>query len=262
VLTILLDAAFGALAGALGFLVAKRLAPPKTKPQLYRVLLVVFVVVGFQGAHQFVSPRLLEWKQTRDFDQFLRTDPLFSTILADNPSLKVPLRAAVLKAWHSGKRDEAAVARALLTSVFPQYLARGSEASILEFTNALVHTLRALQARDPERCYGYLNPSGSRSVSVAKDEGRDEVLAAMRDVVRSAHKNSATFDENSANESLQAVVASLRKKYGEDLSVLQKPEGPRVDHAKVCSVTIALYSEVLTLPPEKSGVVLRYMFTK
>ena len=244
----------------LGVLLARKIAPAKSKPQLYRVLLVVFVVLGFQGARQFIDPRLIEWKEARDFDQFLNTDPLFSMVLADNPALKAPLRAAVLKAYRSGKREEAAAAgRTLFASVFPQYLSRGSEASVLKFTESMVGTLRTMEARDPERCYAYLHPGASKSITLTKDEHRDELLVAMRDVVQSAHANSTALDEKSANEFLQPVIAGLEKKYGDDLAVLQKAEAPEVDHKKVCDVTIALYSELLALPPEKAGLVLKYL---
>jgi hypothetical protein len=257
---ILLDAIFGALAGGLGVLLARRIAPPKTKPQFYRVLLVVFVVLGFQGAHQFIGPELIEWKRNRDFDHFLSTDPLFSTVLADNPALKAPLRAAVLKAYQSGKREEVAAAgRTLFASVFPQYLSRGSEGSVVKFTQSIVRSLRAMEDRDPERCYAYLHPGAGRSIVLTKDEGRDELLGTMRDVVQSAHANSTTLDEKSAKEFLQPVIAGLKGKYRDDLAVLQKAEDPGVNHAKVCEVTIALYSDVLALPPDEAGLVLKYL---
>lgn len=55
------------------------------------------------------------------------------------------------------------------------------------------------------------------------------------------------------------MIAGFQKKYGDDLMVLQKAEAPEVDHKKVCDVTIALYSELLALPPEKAGLVLKYL---
>ena len=215
---ILIDAVVGALAGALGFLLVRRIAPLKRNPRLQQIISVIVVVGGFQLASQLVSPRVLEWKYGRDFDRFLATDPTFRTILADQPTLRGPLRAAALKAYRSGRREDAmALGNALLSPIFPQYLSRASDASTLKFTAVLIHTLRALEARDPEACYSYLYPRDGRVVPLSKNDGRDEVMAAMRDVVLSAHRNPTAVDEDAANVHLQKVITALRKNHGDEV---------------------------------------------
>ena len=55
------------------------------------------------------------------------------------------------------------------------------------------------------------------------------------------------------------IVSELGNKYGEGLRDLQNPLAPDVNKTRLCSILIDLYSQVLQLPVEQSGPVVRYM---
>jgi hypothetical protein len=86
-----------------------------------------------------------------------------------------------------------------------------SQLKALKFTEALTRTLRALEARDPEGCYSYLYPRAGKATVIGKNDGRDELMASMRDVVLSSRRSPAAIDENAANVHLQTVLAALKK---------------------------------------------------
>jgi hypothetical protein len=149
---VLLDGIFGALAGVVAVLVAKRVVDPKAKPALHRIVLVFIVVTGFQTARMTLGPVVQSWKNSREVDAFLRDDKLFSRLLSDNPTLREPMRAALLEAYATGNRERATTAgRQLLSPVFPKYLPTASDEAILRFTRGTVYTLQTMAAQDTDR---------------------------------------------------------------------------------------------------------------
>ena len=82
------------------------------------------------------------------------------------------MRGAMEKAYLAGKRQDAVAAtQAVLAKVFPHYIMFASEESLLIFARRLVDTLKALESRDPERCYQYLFPKPGEVVVVGKRRG-------------------------------------------------------------------------------------------
>lgn len=258
---VIIDAVSGALGGAVGWLAARLVAPPGTKPERHRIVLIAFVVLGLQLSRTFVSPAITHWKEMRDFDAFLASDTLFSTVLADHPDLRGQLRKAVSEGLRSGRRDEAvAGSRAILMGVLPRYLARANGDSVIEFSRTLVGTLEVLRARDPEQCYQYLFPSKGGSVKLPEDQAK-RLLEAIRTVVVNGSKQGDLPPNSGASDATRAI-ADVSSKLGPGLDALKEPQGPGSDHSKVCSATIDLYSGVLALPPEKAGPALRWMFAQ
>src|SRR5689334_9084511 len=112
------DALIGALSGLIAVLVARAVADPKVKQQLYRAVLVGAMVISFQTLRMTLQPRLLLWNATRQMDAFLQSDRMFSLILSDHPELKQPVQTALADAYAKGDRAQAVRdGERLLTSV-------------------------------------------------------------------------------------------------------------------------------------------------
>ena len=114
----------------------------------------------FTLGNSALMPHARSWKQERDVKALLASEPLFAAVLADEPSLREPLRAGLLKAFRSGERGEALlVGQRLLSPRLWRYVPEASDAAALGLGRALVATLTDLQARDPEQCYRFLYPA-------------------------------------------------------------------------------------------------------
>ena len=55
------------------------------------------------------------------------------------------------------------------------------------------------------------------------------------------------------------MYGRLRERHGDDVDALKNAQAPGADRARVCAMTIALYSELVALPPEAAGQTLRHM---
>ena len=65
-----------------------------------------------------------------------------------------------------------------------------------------------------------------------------------------------------AADLLEGVAGTLAERYGDDFQMLATPEDPGVDRARVCAMTLDLYTEILALPKDDSVRLLRSMFAQ
>ena len=67
------------------------------------------------------------------------------------------------------------------------------------------------------------------------------------------------LDRGAAQRQVDAAFARLRERHGVEVDVLRHAREPDVDRERVCAMTIALYSELLALPPGPAGQALRHV---
>lgn len=249
----------GLLAAALGWLAARGVGPIGSRR--HRAAVLIASVVLFTLGHATLMPRARAWKQQRDVAALLETEPLFAAVLADDPALREPLRASLLHAVREGPRAEASLAgERLLSPRLWGYVPRTSNAAAVELGRALVRALTRLQARDPERCYGFLFPDVAGKAPGGASPFEEGILAALRRVVAAARDGSAEpLDRKAARQSLDAAFSHLRDEHDVEVDVLRHAREPGVDRARVCAMTIALYAELLELPPDAAGQALRHV---
>jgi hypothetical protein len=258
-LELVVAGAIGVVAAAVAWPIARGAGPAGTRR--HRSTLFVAFVALFTVGSATLMPHARAWKQERAVEALLADEPLFAAVLADEPGLREPLRAVLLNAYRDGQAGEAVqVGQRLLSPRLWQYVARGSDAAAVRVGRALVASLEGLQERDPEQCYRFLFPgvAGPPRGSTADED--DRLLSALREAVATARDGSAEpLDRAAAARQLEAVFHHLREEHGTDVDVLKKPRAPGVDRSRVCTVSIALYSELVALPPGQAGQTLRHV---
>src|SRR5438445_11502742 len=109
---IAVDLFCGVAALLLALYLAKLFADPESKPRLNKVLIVILLVLLYEGLKFTIGPPLLAWKGRQDVAQLLATDKLLSMVTADYPNLRGPVQANYVKAYQAAGKDQAlAVAR-------------------------------------------------------------------------------------------------------------------------------------------------------
>jgi len=249
----------GAVAAVLGWAVARWVGPAGTTR--HRATLLASFVSLFTLGSAALMPHARAWKQERDVLALLRDEPLFAAVLAEEPALREPLREALLGAVRGGGSGEAVAAGLrLLSPRLWRSVPRTSDSSAVGLGRALVARLADLQARDPEQCYRFLFPAAAGSPGGGGSPGDEGLLYALRAVALSARESAAEpFDRRAARKQVEAAFARLRERHGEDVEVLRHPQAPGADRGQVCAMTIALYSELVALPPEAAGSTLRHV---
>jgi len=258
-LELLVAGAIGAVAGGLAWAIARWVGPPGS--QRHRTALLVSFVVLFTLGNAALMPHARAWKEERDVEALLREEPVFAAVLADEPGLREPLREAVLGGFRSGGSGDAVAAG--LRRLSPRLwrsLPGASDAAAVGLGRALTATLADLQARDPQQCYRFLFPAAAGTTGGAGSPRDDRILVALRAAYLSAHEGSAEpLDRRAAKRRLDAVYGRLRERHGSDVDVLKSAQAPDADRSRVCAMTIALYAELVALPPAAAGQTLRHV---
>jgi hypothetical protein len=249
----------GAVSAGLGWVVARWTGPAGTTR--YRAVMLAAFLAFLTLGSSILVPRARAWQQERDVEALLRNEPLFVAVVEDDPSLREPLRAGLLKAVREGERGEAVlVGQRLLSPRLWRYVSRATDDAALGLGRAVVATLLDLQARDPQQCYRFLFPAVAGPAGSGASARDDGLLAALRAVVASAREGSARpLDRRAAGREVDAAFGRLRERHGRDVDVLRNAQAPGADRARVCAMTIALYSELVALPPGSAGPALRHV---
>jgi hypothetical protein len=252
-------AAIALLAALLAWPVAHWVGP--TGSRRNRAALFFTFVALFTAGHATLMPHARAWKQEREVEALLADEPLFAAVLEDQPGLREPLRAVLLKAYREGQASEAVqMGQRLLSPRLWGYVPRASDAAAVRVGRALVASLEGLRERDPEQCYRFLFPGVAGPPRGADADEDDRLLAALREAVATARDGSAEpLDREAAGREVDAVFQHLREEHGTDVEVLEKPQAPGVNRSRVCAVTIALYSKLVALPPAAAGQTLRHV---
>jgi hypothetical protein len=249
----------GVVAAGLAWPIAHRVGPAGSRR--HRAVLFASFVALFTVGNAALMPHARAWKQEREVEALLAGEPLFAAVLADEPDLREPLRTALLGAFRGGQGGEAVqVGQRLLSPRLWRYVPSASDAAALRVGQALVATLEDLQERDPEQCYRFLFPAVAGKPRSGAADRDDRLLSALRAVVTSARDGSAEpLDRRAAARQLEAVFDHLRDEHGSDVDVLKNAQAPGADRSRVCAITIALYSELVALPPPAGGQTLRHV---
>jgi hypothetical protein len=204
------------------------------------------------------APAVRRWNHARRVDELLRTDPFFRTVVADTPSVREPLRAAMVAAYATGNPDAVFVAgNELLAPLLPAYVARSSDAAAAGFVRATVAGLTTLAARDPDECYRFLYPRAAGGGPTGRDAAFDAAMyQAVRSLVessRSPRRAAASFDP----AVMDPIYARLAARHGRHLAVLEEAQAPGVDRARVCRITLDLFADIAQLPEPQAAGALR-----
>jgi hypothetical protein len=205
------------------------------------------------------------WYRSGAVESALLRQPPYR-ILKDHAQAEYAPVLKAYRAWREGTATEAAfldLATAQYSQVATRRLAHASQESVLALMNDTLLTVRKLAAKSPEACFRYWFPEVSGPAPIAQllspeDLGRTREL--MGAVVKSAAENPvAAPDPEEVKEPLGHIVNSMYEQYGSDAQMVARADDPRVDRAKVCTITTAVYERILALPPDLGSKLIRVM---
>ncbi len=89
-----------------------------------------------------------------------------------------------------------------------------------------------------------------------------EKLEAMHDFLSAAMLNPQVRpDQEKVDELTEELLGELYNRYGEDVEILAEPYASGVDKEKICELSMAMYTEILSMPEQDSGPLLRSLMS-
>jgi hypothetical protein len=132
---------------------------------------------------------------------------------------------------------------------------------VIAYGRAVRNEIAAMAAADAVRCHGLVFGSDDdidRALPKELTARTQDAVADCIDAASAAPVPAPAEQETAAP--LQRVYASVRKRHGgEILAALESAGSETPDVERSCRAVVAMYDEVLALPPRQSGVVLRQL---
>jgi len=250
-----------AAAGGLAALIAGMFAKPGEDKGKYAGIFVVLLALFYAGGKWWVLPK---WEISQVESQ-LEEVPAFAAIKEHDLDSYQNLLVDVKQAMKSGKSQAEIVTmvRTHVSQVVERRLASASNEAVVNYISATMAELDELYKIGDDTCHRFLFPQGKEVVDPSKyfsKEVQQRDLAGLAQVIKSSAKDPQPVpSEAEVLPHLQPIFEKLAGKWGDDVALLQNPTGNSVNKRKVCEMAAAMYADILLLPTDDSGRVLRFM---
>ena len=236
----------------------------KLKRGLGYTLLLGVIFAGLNGfSRQVILPEVREWQAGRLAERM----PIYQAARRLEPGMAAELEKLFASVARGG--DGSGQARANLRSTISKlamkHAPKASDESIVALVTVTVENMETLAAVDPKLCFDYLFPRPGEwhdfSRHLSKGAAEREV-AVLGDVLMSAaeHPQSAPREKD-VLPAFEGVVRRLQRQFGsETLELLGNAQKYPTEARKICSISMAMYKEILALPKAQQGPALRYLF--
>jgi hypothetical protein len=220
------------------------------------VILLIVVVVGAIGAF---------WYEGYRAEAALLEQPVYRVLKKHEPVVYEKLVAE----YKTYQRDESTreafinLANSEIYVVTTQSLAHSSQAALMALMKDMLATAHQLQEAPGDTCFRYWFPLVSGPPDIAKyiePAAQAHTLDLMGEVIRTAAEGPVPLPEPEAvKDNLAKVINETYDQYGADAQMIAHAADPKVDRAKVCTITLSVYDRIMSLPPADSSALLRSM---
>lgn len=220
---------------------------------------------------QYFTP----WRQARSaasqIEQLSKTNPVFQQLAKHEPALYEQFKLSMIQKAQGDKT--ASEIKSTVTAEIAQrfspvllkYMAVASSDSLHSFMKITLDAYESALQKDSELCYRQQTQGGlgQRLNQFIVADQETAMLQAMADIIRTGAESPAAPASTTQLQQAQAELRdSMRAIYKDgDFAMLQSPDAPTVDRAKVCRMHLDIFKQILQMPDGESAVLLRYFLT-
>jgi hypothetical protein len=205
------------------------------------------------------------WYEGYHAEHTLLRQPVYRVLQKHEPQLFQELVTEYRVYQRDEERPEQFInmANARISESATRALAHASQDSLLALVKDMLATGRALQGKPGDACFRFWFPKVAGPPDIAQSvdaTAQAHTLDLMGEVIRSAAEDPVPQPAaETVKGSLAEVVNATYQQFGADAQMLAHADDPRVDRAKVCTITIAFYERVLQMPPQRASELVRVM---
>jgi hypothetical protein len=254
-----------AFSGAIAALIAQLAVGLKKERKSLYIVIVVLIFTGLESfGRSYVGPQLHAWEAERQ----IREIPFYKELSLHDPEAYQRIKTIVQEAVRSGD-SQAKISQRIadvIGGIFPRYLPKASDDSVVAFASATVHLLENLDHANPDACYASLFPHKYGEPGMAQKytdlNTQERILDTMKDIVESAINNPQPEpDRNKSEELLHPIIETMAKKYGSDVTLLQGTARDSSERKKVCEMSSEMFEQIGSLPKADASMILRYLLS-
>ncbi len=228
------------------------------KPVIALVLIALLI-----GAAALWWPQISGWHRSRQAQSALLQQQVYQVLREHEPEVFKRVVDKYVDLGRGAVTEAAFInfANGELSEVSTRRLAHASDAAVLALMSNMVANARSLQGQPGDACFRFLFPHVAGPPDVARHidaKAQAHTLDVMAEVIRSSAESPQPLpDASTVQDSLSQVANATFDQYGVDAQMIANAEDPRVDRAKVCTMTLSLYDRILARPPADASALIR-----
>lgn len=217
-----------------------------------------------------VVPHVEVWVLLRDIDATLDTDPVALAIKDVYPqeykAFADSMRANAKAGMSQG--EVYASGREMIQGIVDESFSHASDDALIAYARVWVGQLSELKKANPMQCGLFFrnqsSPDAYRDVSMlVSEKTQASRRVALAGVIRSAggHSPEEPLLKSGLCEDLCGVIDTLKGRYGDDVAAVVDAQSVDIADDRLCQLMIDYYAEVILLPEDKAGSLLRLSFS-
>lgn len=254
------------LSGAIASLVTYLILPNRMKSKTTStiVFLVLFSIIqGF--ANVYIYPDVNSWNQARIADSELQKISAYKEIKKYYPETYKQILLTIKHSIKSGLNasQTISIVRPKLMAFIFSKLPISSDRAASNYVRIMVTEATILKNKyGSDLCYSFFIPNSIHWTKYFSKEIQNSDMNALGEVIKASSEDPQPIPQaEDALNMMKPVRAEMAQEYGSDVSMFQNIGGANVDRGKLCAMTISLYSDILKLPSQTSGKIIRYMMS-
>jgi hypothetical protein len=226
-------------------------------------LLRARVITQISDGAQFAMTETGLGSNVADLEKALLAIPIYQSIKKHDPEAFEQIMSGMGKGFKgdASKEEMVALMREQTAKLYSHYLPISEDDALLNAIRQSVDASAVLEKANPEACYALLY--GGTYVDFMSLLSKDVQLAILDStagVIETGVSNPQTIPgEKQVAKQREIVIGALTRRYGDDVALLSDASGPGVDKAKICSMSVELFRQVLKLPKKESVQLLRFL---
>lgn len=267
-----------ALLGAyIGIIVALVVVLYRRKGKVGKIASAALVVVAIFAWNTFdifyLAPRVSQSASASDSEmeaafRALSTMPTYQVMRDQEPQLMETIRTTAQKMQKEGKTQQQ-----IIDYIQPQILGiqmariqNAPDENVLAYMRINMEQTAAIQKVSDDNCFRFLFPSVKGGINPARMLPREFLMnrmnidaAMMRSAYGTGRHTITDKERQDAQQNIQPIVATLVKKYGQDIEIMSEPNKAIGKEKIACEMVQDLWNNVLTLPQDKAAGIIRMM---
>ncbi len=255
----------GALAALLAGLIVRN---SKENGTAYTAVAVALFVAFTALSKTFLLPKINAWRFAEEINTVLLQVPAFETIKKHEPETynKLVEDLGNLKENGSSRQEGIDRVRQQISKVVIRRLPAASDEAILDYMQVTLDEMKYLNDQSGALCFRFLYTEVEGGVDGSKVFPREiqerDFDALNRVIETSVGSESIVPQESDVLANLETVYREIYHRYGDDARELEDPVNSSLPPSRICDITHSLYTRVMTLPPDESADIFRWMFAQ
>jgi hypothetical protein len=227
-------------------------------------LIAAKIVTQVVDPDQFAMSGVGGWRDKETLERSLLSSPIYALIKDSDPDGFKKIAARFAEALRLGKSEPEViqdVQAVLAADVLPKYLQVAPDGVIQRYWRVQIAEMEHLSTSDPALCVAFAFPEQRREgYNINKLVPREmlaEDIAALTELITQAIRAPQPQKPADLDREFGGVMDRISKRLPHAQDVLADPSKYFNDPSTLCNALLAFYHDMLNLPPQRSGPMLR-----